>query len=244
MQKRFDIGTRQGDGKGRIQPAFPRRGGGGIAHKTGQPAHLVFAQRQDEILLIGQNILRKFRAQGRQSLANFIELRPIRALQHGALAHEIQVIAFEHPHRFGVQPKRFAFGEKRVNAGEQIGVQVDRAPMGRQARRHFQLDRLQRVIGMSRCEIGENCFDLAQQLAAFLQRDDGALETGRRGGDGGNLGVMLRQGAVIGRREMLRRDAVQRRGAERGGPVFEKRIVHPGNIGAFSGFPRRWKPRR
>ena len=46
------------------------------------------------------------------------------------------------------------------------------------------------------------------------------------GGDGGDLGVMFGQGAFIGGREMLRPDAVQRRGAEGRGPGFEKRVFH------------------
>ena len=98
-----------------------------------------------------------------------------------------------------------------------------------QARRHFQLDRLQRVIGVGGGEIGKHRFHPRQQPAAVFQRHDGVGEIGRGGvaGDGGDLGIMLGQGAGIGGREMFRADAVQRRGAERRGPGFEKGVFHP-----------------
>ena len=45
--------------------------------------------------------------------------------------------------------------------------------------------------------MGKHRIHPGQQLAAFFQRDDGVGEIGRRGivGDGGDLGLMLGQGA-------------------------------------------------
>ena len=112
--------------------------------------------------------------------------------------------------------------------------------MRRQARRHFQLDRLQRLIGGRRGEVVEHAFHPGQQLPAFLQRQHHIVEAGRTRifRDGGDLGRMFGQGAVIGGRKMLRLDPVQRRRAEGRGPVFEKGIGHDANIRRLSGFPR------
>ena len=67
-------------------------------------------------------------------------------------------------------PSACAPGVKRIDAREQIGIQINRAPMRRQARRHLQLDRLQRIIGVGRGEVGKHRFHPRQQLAAFFQR--------------------------------------------------------------------------
>ena len=179
-------------------------------------------------------------------LDDVIQPRPRRRRQLCARAHEIQMITFQYPQRLRVQAKAGPHRMNGIDAREQSGVQVQRAPMRRQARRHLQLDRLQGVIGVRRGKVGKNPFHPRQQAATVFQRADGVGKIGRCriAGDGGDLGIVFGQGAIIGRREMLRPDAVQRRGAEGAIPGFEKGIFHHLYIGRFSEFPRRWKRRR
>ena len=228
MQEGLDTGPQQRHREGRLQPAFLRRRRRRVTGKVRQAAKLAFGKRQNKILLLGQHILRKTGTEAGKPLADGIQSRPRLAFQLGALAHKIQVIAFQHPERLGIQSQFRARLIKRVNPREQIGVEVQRAPMGGKTRRHLSLDLLQSVIGMGRGEGGKRRLDFCQPLAAFFQPDDAVLETGRRGGDGGDLRVMLRQRALIGRGKMLRPDAIKRRGAEGRGPVLEKGIFRHG----------------
>jgi hypothetical protein len=104
--------------------------------------------------------------------------------------------------------------------------------------RDFQLDGLQRRIGVGRCQIGKHRFHPAQQATAFFQRHQRIFKAGRRGRDGGNFLAMLLQGALIGGAEMFGANAVQGRRAEGRSPVFEEGVLHQLNIMPFSGFPR------
>ena len=127
----------------------------------------------------------------------------------------------------------------RIDAREEFGVQIQPAPMRGQARSHVTLDPLKRVTGMGGGQIGKNCVDACQKPAAVFQRRDGVGEIGRGAvtGDGADLRIMLGQGAIIGGRKMLWPDAVERRGAERRGPGFEKGIFHRLYIRQSNGFP-------
>ena len=127
-----------------------------------------------------------------------------------------------------------------VQPREQHRMHGDGAPMRRQARRHFQFDRLQGLAGRRRGEVVEHAVHPRQQLSAFFQGEHQIVETGRIAifRDGRDLGTVLRQRAVIGGGEMRRLDAVERGRPERRGPVVEKRIRHTANIGPVSGFPR------
>ena len=94
-------------------------------------------------------------------------------------------------------------------------------------RRDGALDLEQSLVGVGAGERAKHVGHAAQEPAAQFQRRDRVVESGRGriGRDGGDLGIMGREGAIEGGRKMRGRDAPERRRAERTGPLLEKRIV-------------------
>ena len=135
--------------------------------------------------------------------------------------------AFQQAQFVGVEAEPFPAFMQIGNAREQGGVQGNAAVMGGQLGRHLALDRLQRRIAMAGDQVGKHRPDAPQGAAAAFHRHDGVFEIGRRGGGGDrlDLGQMLGHALVEGRREMLGRDHVERRRAERGGPVGEEGVL-------------------
>ncbi len=240
LQEGLGAGARQGHRIGRLDLQFRRLRRGGIADRDRNAGHLRLAERQDPVFLVGQDILAELGAQHRKSLGDVRQAVAVFALKLGAGAHEIQVITLQHPQRFVVQAQACALLVHRIQSGEQHGMHGDGAPMRRQARRHLQFNRLQFLVGGRRGEVAEDAVHPREQLPDFLQRHHHIVETGRRrvGRNGGDLGGVFDQGAVIGGAEMRSLDPVQRRGAEGGVPIFKKRVAHVFYISPFNGFPR------
>ena len=100
-------------------------------------------------------------------------------------------------------------------------------PVRRGAGRDVALDGEQRVVAVGADELAEDVVDALQGAAGVLQRDDGVVE-GRRlrlVRDRGDLGLVLGEGALVGRHEMLGLDAGKRRRAERRVPGLEEGIL-------------------
>lgn len=118
--------------------------------------------------------------------------------------------AFQDFHRFRIETERRTPLPDGIQAGKQGGIQIDRGPMRRQARRHLHLDRLQGVIGGRAGKGVKDRIDPGQQFAASFQRDDGVGKIGRRGiaRDTSYFRIVIAQRLGIGRGEMLRPDAI------------------------------------
>ena len=102
--------------------------------------------------------------------------------------------------------------------------------MSREARRVIAVDCVERFVGRAGGQVVEHTADPAQQLPAALERLDRIGEVGSfaQAGDGRDFGSVLGHAAVEGRREMLRRDPVERRQFERSIPGLEERAFgHP-----------------
>jgi hypothetical protein len=109
-------------------------------------------------------------------------------------------------------------------------------PVPGAAGRDVALDREQRLVGVGARERAEHVGHAPEQPAAQFERRDRVVEAGRGliGRDRRYLGIVVREGAVEGRRKVRGRDAPERRGAERTGPFLKERIV--GGSGRGGGF--------
>ncbi len=222
-------------------PAMPALGRGRARRlastKSGRPAQIVLAVEHERVgLLVGEHVLAERRAERRQPLADLGEPLARLGIERGAGALEHQVIAFQHARLLGIEAERVAALPERVDAAEQRLVEQDAVPVPGLARRDLALDRQQRVVGVRAGEHAENtCRPAPSGAAGAFHRLDGVLERGRRriAGDRGDLGVVLGEGAVEGRHEMLGRDAVEWRHAEGAGPVLEEGIGGGGEVGGW-----------
>jgi hypothetical protein len=96
-----------------------------------------------------------------------------------------------------------------VDSREQRRVQVDRAVVSGEPRRHFALDRLQRRRGLRNREVVEDPPDPIELAAALVDGGERVLEGGRlsAGCDRVDFGKMRAQRLIEGRHEMLGRIA-------------------------------------
>ena len=107
----------------------------------------------------------------------------------------------------------------------------DRCSVGGELRPDLALDLLQRVVGMGAGRV-KNTPSTRCRARLRLQRLNGVAE-GRRLGlrrDRRDLGVVLGEGALEGRQEVLGRNAAERRHVERAGPGLEEGIVVGGGL--------------
>ncbi len=164
------------------------------------------------------------RGQRRKTLHDCRHARLLRLVELGARAHEILVHESENARLLVVQ--RLAACLHGVDATEEIGVHVDRSVMRGELRRHFALDRLQRFVRVRGREVPEHAANLAQERARALKRLDRIGEGCGRGVgcDGRDILPVRLKARLERRREMFRRDALERRQAEGRGPGLEKRI--------------------
>ena len=104
------------------------------------------------------------------------------------------------------------------------------------ARRDVALDRQQRVVAVGAGEDAEHVVDARQRRPACSSATMVLSKVGASGptGDGGDLGVVLGEGALEGRHEMLGLDAAERRRAEGAVQFFEERIGGGGEVGGWT----------
>ena len=136
------------------------------------------------------------------------------------------MIALEHAPLLGREREPVALAMQRVDPAEQRLVHEDLVPVLGAQRRDLALDLQDRVVGVGAGERIEDVVDTRERVAAQFQRLDGIGE-GRRGGigrDGGDLGLVLGEGAREGRPEVLGPYPLERRHPERPGPVLEERV--------------------
>ena len=149
------------------------------------------------------------------------------AFELRAGADEIEMMALEHAKGFRVEAEAGARLMERIDAAEEGRVQIDLVPVLGDDGRHVALDLLQRVVGMRRGQVEHHELDARQRATGILERRNRVRE-GRRLGiprDQRDLLFVPGQRAVVSRAEMLRRDAVERRGLEGGGPGLEERVA-------------------
>jgi len=228
MQDRLDARPRRRGGEGRVELARTRQLRRRRARVPGQSVHLGLGEREHRLLLVAEHVLRKLGRQHRQPLDDLGKARPFGDAQLRAGAHEIEMIALQHPRRFRIEAQPVALPVELVDAPEQRRVEKDAVPVPRHHRRHVALHRLQLGIGVGARQLREHHVHLAQQLAAELQRRDGVVEA-RRFGIAGNrrhLPVVLGQRPLVGRCEMRRFDRLERRHAERRVPGGKEWIGH------------------
>ena len=141
-------------------------------------------------------------------------------------AVEADIGALQQPHLFAGQLQAAAVVVQHRDAAEQHRVHHDRVPVPRHPQRHFLVDLQDRRVGMRRHQVVEHGRDLGEQLARALQRGDGVGEVGRGRimGDRGDLGSVIDEGPLEGRKEMLRRDLVEGRRLKRRLPRLQQRV--------------------
>jgi hypothetical protein len=187
--------------------------------------------------LVGQHVLGELRAEAREPLGDggqpLLVLRP----EPGARADEDGVVAVEDAGLFGAETQAVAPVVERSHAPEQGLVHEDAVAVLGQDGRHVALDRLEGVVGVRARQVEEDAADPLEAQPAPLHGLDGVGEAGLlpAARDGGDLGLLLRQGGVEGRPVMLRRDALEGRKAEGAGPGAEKGIGRGSRVGCGHG---------
>ncbi len=111
------------------------RGGGDLRGREAvQFLHIVDDDGRGVHLI--QHVLAELRAQLGELGVHLLEARLVRLGQLRAGAHEILVVALDEPQLLGVELQRGALVVERLDAREQLGVQVDRVVVrGRTSRR-------------------------------------------------------------------------------------------------------------
>src|SRR5262245_2163352 len=210
------------------KPALGRRGARRLAHKVRQAREIVLGFELERIgLLVSENVLAERGAKGRQPLADLSQSLARLGIERRAGALEHQIIALQNARLLGREAECVAALPERVDAAEQRLVEQDAVPVASLARRNLALDREQRIVGVGAGKHAKDPADPIERATRAFHRLNGVLErSGRRiTGDCGNLGLMLGEGAVEGRHEMLGRDAAKGRNGERASPVLKQGIV-------------------
>src|SRR5262245_15130555 len=211
-------------GKGALGRRRARR----LAHKVRQSRQIVLALEHERItLLVGEHILAERGAERREPLVDLSKPLARLGIERGTGALEHQVIALQHARLLGVEAKRLAALAERVDAAEQQLVEQDAVPVAGLTRRNLALDLEQRIVGVGARKHAKDPADPIQRAAGSLHRLDGVLERGRSriARDRGDLGVMLRESAVVGRDEMIGVYTAKRRHTEGAAPFLEQGIV-------------------
>ncbi|MCU0277134.1 MAG: hypothetical protein MUF02_09865 [Acidobacteria bacterium] len=137
----------------------------------------------------------------------------------------------------GVELQRGAAVVHRLDAGEELVVEVDVVVVGRQQGRQLVGHFLHRLAGGRVQQRVKNGADIAEQLPRHVEGDDGVLE-GRRlgiGHDGVDLGLLPLHPLLHRRQVMGQLDAVEGRGVERGLVGAEEWIAFCGRKGQAQG---------
>ena len=144
----------------------------------------------------------------------------------GAGEHEVEMDPLEQAPLLVVEPERLAARVQLIDPGEQLRIEVDRAFVRGELRRHLALDSLQRRRRLGRREVEEHLLDPHQAPAAAVERNHRVLERRRvrvRGDRRDLLGVLADRG-LERRREVRCLDAVEGRKLERRIPRLQQGI--------------------
>ena len=123
------------------------------------------------------------------------------------------MVALQQEARFGIKAQRGALVHQRLDALEQLVIEVDGVVVGGQLGRHFAVDRVKLVVGVGALQGREDGGGAGQQLARFFHRDNGVVE-GRRVlvvGNRGNFRQVLAHAGHVGWLEVLVLDLVEGR---------------------------------
>ncbi len=125
--------------------------------------------------------------------------------------NELAVRHVQQAQRFRFQLQAGALVEHRLDAGEQLAIQVDGIAVRCQLRRDVGLDLLQRIVGVGPGQVEEDAGGTAQHLAGAFHRHQRVLES--RGGrivrDGGDFRPMAAHAFGQGGREVAVLDAAK-----------------------------------
>ena len=194
------------------RPARPRRS----RRRTGRPA---WPCRRPPARRLGrgQQLVGELGAERRLFLVEVLQLGLVGVGQLGAGMHEVPVDHLDQALRLRIELERVALVVDRLDALEQLAVEVDRILVRGQLRRLVFLHLLQRVVGVGAGDRTEHLHHAVQQGAGLLHRHEGVVE-GRRirvVGDLLDLGQLLLH-ALLDRRLVVGvRDLVERRRLER-----------------------------
>ena len=227
LQERLDRGARQRHDRLAGHAALVGRGPGGGDEALRQAVAIGLAEFHEPVLLVAEQMMAERGAEMRQPLVDLGHPLLRRLVEAGAGAMEAGIGALQQPHLLAGQPERGAIVVQHGDPAEQHRVHHDRVPVPRHPQRHLLVDLQQRRIGMRRDQVVEHRRHLGEQLARALQRGDGVGEVRRRGVvvDRGDLGGVVGEGLLEGRKEMLGRDLGERRRLERRLPRLQQRVV-------------------
>jgi hypothetical protein len=183
--------------------------------------------------LVVQHVLAERRRERGDALGDRLGALARAPLELRAGEDEVEVHALEEPELLGIQAERFALRVQRVDAREQLRVELDRGVVGRELRHDLALDRLQLGRGVRRREVVEHRADARVRATGRVERGDRVGERRRRAivRDRRDLVAVLAHRDVERGTEMLRFDVVERRQAVATGPGSEQRVVVEGHAG-------------
>lgn len=180
-----------------------------------------------EVVGVGEQLLLEVRAQGRELLVELTQPHLVVLVEPGAGDRHLGEVTLDQATRLGVQRReRVLVVMDRLDPSVEAWVEAHGVAVGRELRGVVLLDRLHRG-GRERArrpEEGET--RAAQQRSGALQRDEGVLE-GRGlgvGGDGLDLGAVLRHAEVEGLPVVLVADQREGRQGEGQRARLEQRV--------------------
>ena len=188
-----------------LEPAVSRSLSGGGELALGEPVEFGGVVEHDgEVVRIAQEVLLERRGQGRQSLVERGQLLLRRIVEAGAGVRHLAEAPLDEVALLGAEIEVVELLVDRLDAPIQGRVELYRVVVCRHQRRELFLDLLdlgRRVGGRDRVE---RAGDVAEQLAAGLERHHRVLERGHRAdhGDGADLALLrgerlLESGQVV-----------------------------------------------
>ena len=188
-------------------------------------------QHQPVARFVGEHVLGESRRQRGEALDDRGAPRLGRVGEPRAGTLEIEVHALQQPQLLRVEAELVPAAMQVVDTREERRVQVDRAVVRREPRRHLALDGLQVRRRLGRGEVVEHSFDAGQRTSASIERGERVLERGwlLQAGDRGDFGAMRSQRLVERGDEVLGSNRRERRQPEGRGPRLEQRIVGDGS---------------
>ena len=229
LQERLDAGALQGDDVLALHAALVGRGGRRFAHEIGQAGEIGLAVELHRVgLLVGQHVLAERGAERRQPLDDGGKALLLVGIERRALAAILGVMALQHARLLGGEAEAVALADKArrcARTGRRSSAPCSSAPRcGARCRarspaacRCCRCRQSWPKMSSTRCK-ARPAFSSATMVLSKRRR----LLLAR---DRGDLGLVLGEGALIGRHEMLGLDAGKRRRAERRVPGLEEGIV-------------------
>ncbi len=230
--RRLAGGVEQGQHVLAVQAAVLRRFGGGGDLRLGQAVellHVVHDHGRSVHFL--PHVVAEPGAQRGQFGVHRLQRGLVGVVQVGAGADEAGVVALDQSHALRVQAQGVALFVQRLDAGEELGIEVDGVAVRGELRRVVGAQLVARVVGVGADQVEEHGGGAVQHLAGLLQRDDGVVEGGRGrvAGDGVDLLQLLGHAGVEGGGEIAVLDPVELRVMQR------QRALREEGIGGLDG---------